>query len=198
MSAAFDAAVFERWRRDPSEFIEAVLGDPETGRPFVLLDAEKRFISHAFQTDGDGRLLYPEQVYAAPKKSGKTAFAALMTLTTVLVFGGRNAEAFCIANDLEQAQGRVFQAIRRIIEVSLHLRRAARVTQSRVYFPDTGASITAIASDYAGAAGANPTISVFDELWGYTSERSHRLWDEMVPPPTRKVACRLTYHIRGL
>jgi hypothetical protein len=38
---------------------------------------------------------------------------------------------------------------------------------------------------------------VFDELWGYTSERSHRLWDEMVPPPTRKIACRLTVTYAG-
>jgi hypothetical protein len=28
---------------------------------------------------------------------------------------------------------------------------------------------------------------------GYASERSRRLFDEMVPPPTRKIACRLTY-----
>src|SRR5256885_731789 len=31
-----------------------------------------------------------------------------------------------------------------------------------------------------------------EEMWGYTSERSHRLWAELVPPPTRKIACRVT------
>lgn len=31
--------------------------------------------------------------------------------------------------------------------------------------------MAAIASDYASAPGANPTITVFDELWAYTSER---------------------------
>jgi Phage Terminase len=197
MSEALEASAIERWRRDPTEFISEVLRDPETREPFILLDAEKRFIGHAFQTDGDGRLLYPEQVYAAPKKSGKTGFGAIMTMAMTLVFGGPFAEGYCVANDLEQAQGRVFQAIRRIVEASPHLKRAARVTASRVDFPETGASITAIASDYAGAAGGNPTISCFDELWGYTSERSHRLWDEMVPPPTRKVACRLTTTYAG-
>jgi hypothetical protein len=30
-----------------------------------------------------------------------------------------------------------------------------------------------------------------------TSERSRRLWDEMVPPPTRKIACRLTVTYAG-
>jgi hypothetical protein len=61
----------------------------------------------------------------------------------------------------------------------------------------TGATITAIASDYAGAAGSNPTISSFDELWGYTSENARRLWDEMVPVPTRKISCRLVTSYAG-
>ena len=57
--------------------------------------------------------------------------------------------------------------------------------------------IAAIASDYAGAAGANPTITVFDELWGYARESASRLWDEMIPPPTRRIACRLTVSYAG-
>jgi hypothetical protein len=60
-----------------------------------------------------------------------------------------------------------------------------------------GAAICTVASNYASAAGANPTISVFDELWAYSSERSRRLFDEMVPPPTRKVTCRLTTTYAG-
>src|SRR5262249_34525750 len=55
----------------------------------------------------------------------------------------------------------------------------------------------AIASDAGSAAGSNASISCFDELWAYTSERSHRLWDEMIPPPTRKIACRLTVTYAG-
>ena len=38
---------------------------------------------------------------------------------------------------------------------------------------------------------------MFDELWAFTSERSRRLWDELVPPPTRQVACRLTTTYAG-
>ena len=34
----------------------------------------------------DGRLRYPEQCFAAPKKSIKSGFAALHLLTTTLVF----------------------------------------------------------------------------------------------------------------
>ena len=171
--------------------------DPETGKPFVLFDVERRFLEHAFKTNSDGRLIFPEQVFSAPKKSAKTGFAAMHLLTTTLVYGGRFAEGYCVANDEEQAQGRVFQAVRRICERSPHLRREANITQGRIEFPATGAVITAIAFDYAGAAGANPTISSFDELWGYTSERSRRLWDEMIPSPARKISCRLVTTYAG-
>jgi phage terminase large subunit-like protein len=189
---ALDPSALERWRRDPAAFISEVMVDPETGKPFVLLDAERRFLDHAYRTNADGRLVHSEQIFSAPKKSGKTAFGAMHALTTTLVYGGPFAEGYVVANDFDQAQGRVFQAARRICERSPYLRREANVTASRIEFPATGASITALASDYASAAGANPTISIFDELWAFTSERSRRLWDEMVPSPARKISCRLT------
>ncbi len=37
----------------------------------------------------------------------------MMILTAVLICGGRYAEGYCVANDLEQAQGRVYQAVSR-------------------------------------------------------------------------------------
>jgi hypothetical protein len=74
---------------------------------------------------------------------------------------------------------------------------APKITADKITFAEFGATITAIPHDYAGAAGGNPAISCFDELWAYTSERSRRLWDEMVPPPTRKIACRLTVTYAG-
>ena len=180
-----DAAALARWRAEPTTFVEEVLHDAETRKPFKLLPAERAFMEHAFHTGDDGRLLYPEQIYSCPKKSGKTAFAAMHALTTVLLFGGRFPEGTLVANDLEQAQGRVFEAVRRIVECSPLLRAETRITADRMTFPAIGATITAIASDYAGAAGGNQCIACFDELWGYTSERSRRLWDEMVPPPTQ-------------
>jgi phage terminase large subunit-like protein len=187
----------ERWRADPVAFIEDVLIDPETDAPFVLSDAQRRFVRLAFKLAPDGRLLYPEQVFSAPKKSGKTGLAAMLMIYVILVLAGKFAEGYCVANDLEQAQGRVFQAIRRIIAASPALAETATVTNSKIEFDETGATIAAIASGFADAAGANPTITVFDELWGVRSEAGYRLWDEMVPPPTRKIACRLTVTYAG-
>ncbi|MEE9249738.1 MAG: terminase large subunit [Alphaproteobacteria bacterium] len=192
-----DASALKRWRADPVAFVRDVLRDPETGEPFKLYAAERTFLRKAFKVGKDGRLRYPEAVYSGPKKSGKSTLGAMIMLYMVIILGGRFAEGYAVANDLEQAQGRVFQACRRIVEASPLLKDEAKITVSKIEFDATGATITALAADFAGAAGANPTITVFDELWAYTTERAHRLWDEMVPVPTRRVSCRLTVTYAG-
>ena len=197
MAAALELSALQHWRREPIRFIEQILRDPETGQPFNLFNAERQFFEHAWQRTEDGRLVYPEQCFGAIKKSGKTGLAGAHVLTTTCLFGGRYSEAYCIANDYEQAQGRVFQAIKRMCETSPHLARETEITQGRITFPETGATITAISGDAASVAGAAPLISSFDELWGYTSERSRRRWDEMVQIPTRKISCRLTTTYAG-
>ncbi len=185
------------WKRDPICFISEVLRDPETGKPFRLYPAQEDFLRRALTLEPDGRLKFCELIYSCPKKSGKTATAAVAMLYVIVALGGPFAEGYCVANDMEQAQSRVFQAIARIVEASPLLRDSATITANRILFSSTGAAIVALASDYAGAAGSNPTITVFDELWGYTSERSRRLWDEMVPVPTRKISVRLTTTYAG-
>jgi hypothetical protein len=154
MSDVLEHSALERWQHEPTRFITEVLRNPKTGKPFELFDAQKQFFGYAWQTGDDGRLLYPEQCFGAIKKTGKSGLAGMHILTTSLVFGGRYAEAYCVANDLEQAQGRVFAEIKKICESSPLLRREAEITQSRITFPQTGAVIQALGNDAAGAAGA--------------------------------------------
>jgi phage terminase large subunit-like protein len=189
------ASTLARWHACPASFVEECLIS-ETGKPFELLSAEREFLKHALTTGPDGRLLYPELVYSCPKKSGKTTFAALLLLTIVLLYGGKHAEGYIASNDYEQSVGRVFEACRRIVEAS-PLLREAKITADRIVFPSTNATIVALTSSAASAAGCAPTIAVFDELWGFTTERSRRLFDELVPVPTRKVSCRLTVSYAG-
>jgi hypothetical protein len=89
----------ERWQADPCAFIETVLYNPETRQPFVLLDAERAFLQHAFKLGDNGRLLYSDQLYSCPKKSGKTTWAAIMILVVVLLYGGPFSESYALAND---------------------------------------------------------------------------------------------------
>src|SRR6516225_9606370 len=93
------------WRAHPIEFIETVLFNPETGRPFKLLPAERQFLEHAFTISADGKLLYNEWLYSCPKKSGKTTFEALIELTMTLLYGGAYPESYILANSQEQGKG---------------------------------------------------------------------------------------------
>jgi hypothetical protein len=191
-----DSSTLARWRADPASFTEHLI-NPETGKPFELLPAEREFLKHALATGPDGRLLYPELLYSASKKSGKTTWGAIFLLLILLVHGGRNAEGYVASNDYEQSVARVFEVCRRIIEASPLLKREARITADRIVFPSTGASVRALTASAASAAGGHPTIAVFDELWGFTTERSRRLFDELIFVPSRKVSCRLTVSYAG-
>jgi phage terminase large subunit-like protein len=187
----------ERCRRDPVAFVTQCLVDPETGKPFVLYPQQVRFLREALTPDKNGRLRYRELVFSAPKKSGKTTLAAFVVLYVILCLAGAYGEAYIVANDEEQAIGRAFTAIARICQASPLLRHIVKITSNRIEFTPTNATITALASEYAGAAGTNPHIVVFDELWAYTSERARRLWDEMPISPARKVSVRLTVTYAG-
>ena len=186
-----DGDVLERWQRRPLDFIAEVLRDPKTGRPFKLFPEQRRFFEHCWKRRRDGRLKYPEQCFGAIKKTGKTSIAAMHGLTTVVVFGGPYAEAYTISNDFEQSQARVFTEMRKIVEASPLLRREARITADRITF-STGAFVQALGSDATSAAGGHPTFVSCDELWGFVSERSRRLFDELVTVPTVPVSVRLT------
>ena len=188
--------LLQKWRRDPVEFMQACI-NPETDTPFVLYEEQRTFARKALTVTAEGTLPYPELLFSAPKKSGKTAFGALVALYIITVLGGKYAEGYCLANDEEQAQGRVFQAMARIVAATPFLAEMCSVTKDRIVFIHDGSVVQALANDFAGAAGANPNVSVFDELWAFTSERSHRLWDEMCVPPTRRAACRLTTTYAG-
>ena len=95
----------KRWRRNPISFINHALCDPETGRPFILLDAERRFLAHAFQLGDDGRLLYPEQIYGTspiwskPRDTARPQSTASPRLSTV----SRPKRSFATSK-LEQAK----------------------------------------------------------------------------------------------
>jgi hypothetical protein len=197
MITAISPEQLESWRADPCAFVETVLYDPQTGSPFVLSNAQRLFLKEAMRFGPNARLLYPEQLFGAIKKSGKSTMAAMFVLYIMTVWAGLHGEGIIAANDFEQAQSRTYAAVCKIIEASPLLKRAARITQGRVEFPSTGATILPISADYASAAGSNPNIVCLDELWAYSSERAARLFDELPPVPTRQVSLRLVTTYAG-
>lgn len=130
-------------------------------------------------------------VFSTIKKSGKTAIAALVARWITETWGS-HAEVFSLANDLEQARGRIYQAAITSIELDPRYRRADKgisnlwrtIERQSTYLP-THSTFKAVSSDYKGEAGSNPTATFWSELWGYESETAQRLWEELTPVPTR-------------
>ena len=162
----------------------------ETRRPIVLEPHQRRILRHCFRADDDGKFPYDTVLYSAPKKSGKTTIAALVALWAALFWEPPN-EILVVANDLEQAVSRVYKAIAQAVRLNPYLRGAIQITGRVISVRATGTTITALPSDYAGAAGANQGLVVFDELWAYTTERARRLYEELPPVPTRRNSVRL-------
>jgi phage terminase large subunit-like protein len=188
---------FARWKRDPIFFITEVLREPRTGKPYELFPEQERFIREAFTLTAGGRLPYADMVYSCPKKSGKSTTGAMLVLFAAVVIGGPYAAVYILANDQDQSVGIIFELAKRMVEASPLLRHSAKITATRIEFPASGAFIQAVANDYAGLAGIEPTLIVIDELWAFTSESSQRLYDEAVPVPTIKVSGRLVVTYAG-
>ena len=164
-------------------------------RDVPLLPHQAVILRAAFAFDAAGRLPYDTIVYAAPKKSGKTAMNAALTLWWAFTQEAPN-ELLVVANDLEQAQGRVFRTACGMLERNPSLRSSAEISNKGIRLSN-GSLITPISSEYAGAAGSNHGLVSFDELWGFTLESARRLWDELTPVPTRRNSIRLVTTYAG-
>lgn len=177
----------------PSDWIEAHFyipspRDPITGHvlpvgPIRLADHQKRIINAAL-AEVDGCLKYTTVIYSAPKKSGKSAIAAAVGLYMAArtPFG----RIFCLANDGEQANDRLFGPIMTCIQLHHQLGgKFSNVVPRRFDIVlDNSAKIEPVPCDALGEAGAEPTLTLWSELWGFTSESKRRLWTEMTVPPT--------------
>jgi hypothetical protein len=184
----------EIWRRNPALFITQALVNPQTGGRFELFEAERVFLKCAFRPTADGDLPYRDILWSCIKKSGKSTFGALCLLYVVVCLGGNYAEAYIISNDLAQAQDRVFTSAARIVKASPLIKAA--ITSTRITFSN-GSYIEALPADYRGAAGVEPCMIVVDEAWGYTTEASRRLYEEVTTTPTRKPSVRMITSYAG-
>lgn len=166
-----------------------------TKLPIILTLHQIELLRHLFTLDKNGRFKYETILWSAPKKSGKTTIAALITLWFALFIDPPN-EIYICANDLEQSIARVFRDVVIAIGLNPVLANRTTVRKKSILF-DNGTIIEALPSDYAGAAGSRHGLTVWDELWAYTSENSRRLYDELTPIPTRKNSIRLIVTYAG-
>ena len=134
-ASQLDDSSLAYWREHPAEFIEQCLINPETGKPFVLLEAEKQFLKHAFTLGPDGRLLYPTLIYSAIKKSGKTTFGVPSSSSPCCCcLAVASAKPTYSATIWSKPRGRVFEACRRIVQASPVLACEADIIANKITF----------------------------------------------------------------
>ncbi len=114
------------------------------------------------------------------KKTGKTLTNALLLAWRWLTLPG---EHFAVGNDLDQSTGRQFAEIAAMVKRNPFLKKNVKVTAKQLTFLPTGSTVTALASDAVGNAGANHLTSSHTEAWGIEYEASVRAFEELTPPP---------------
>jgi phage terminase large subunit-like protein len=110
------------------EFIDRVIKLDEKGEPFSLAPYQRRVLEMALRRDPFGELVFWLVVLSEPKKSGKTFLAACLWWACTR----QHTEIILVANDEEQATGRVFKTAVDLIEHNKALGGAnAKSTQVR-------------------------------------------------------------------
>jgi len=158
--------------------------DPVTNRLVQLQPHQQRLLRVIF------KLIWAKAVttvvWSEIKKSGKTTTAGL-----VGAYWSSNVEMpneiVSVANDQEQAQGRIYAAM---VPTLRRLGWDVPEMKPSMINRQSGSVVKAIGTNYAGEAGGNPGLTLWSELWAYTSEGKQRLWEELTPVPTRMFSVR--------
>jgi phage terminase large subunit-like protein len=142
-----------------------------------ITDIQRRILDHCFTPDENEKFRYVTVIISMRKKSGKTTLGAGIGSWAFEEFRD-GSEIYCLANDEEQAASRIYE------DIGFDQNRKGQRVQSRLIPGSNDTTVKVLASEYRSAAGSRPALTLWDELWGYTSDRSRRLWAEMTPPPT--------------
>jgi hypothetical protein len=163
------------------------------GGRMELLGIQRDVLGYALTQNERGEFPCTTFVYSTIKKSGKTAIGSAIG-SYFFEEGPPGAEIYVIANDMEQAQGRVFRGI------DYHGKKRGWPCLHTKYRidKDDNSFVQALAQEYKSAAGAHQALTIWDELWAYTSARSRLMWAEMTPVPTVPLSLRVVVTYAGI
>lgn len=184
---------------DCADWIESNVIDPTTVNPltwdfstakFLKLEPfQKRIIRHVTTLDRkNGLFPYRTIVWSQIKKSGKTQIAGAIGAWFAAQVEAPNL-VLTVANNQEQSAGRIFDAMKPSLKL-LGCDVPTAKNASPVIRLENGTLIRAIPNNYEGEAGANYGLTLWSELWAFASERGTRLFEELMPVPTRRHSMR--------
>jgi hypothetical protein len=153
-----------------------------------LTARQRRIIDHCLTPQANGRLRYDTVVWSEPKKSGKTMIAAAVGAYFAANVGAPNI-IYCVANTEQQSSSRIFGQMAPTI-----FRLVGRFPTSQTARPvmqlPNGTLVRAIPNNYSAEAGGNYGLTLWSETWAMKQAGDQRLWDELVPVPTRPISLR--------
>jgi len=163
---------------EPVEFLERYFLLESTGKPIVLEDWQKGFLGELFNKD------ISLAVLSATKKTGKSTLAAGIALYVLLCWPSP-VEVLFIANSKEQTKTLAFRTLAYACKHQPELAKSCTVYRDKVVVNSTGAIARCIPTKAKSVAGASPSLVVFDEAWGLTSE-DENLFSELTSIPTKR------------
>lgn len=198
-AAAGSRTLIERPPDDCAEWIENNVIDPTTVNPltwdfstarFLKLErAQRRIIRRVMTLDKTtGLFPYRTVVWSQIKKSGKTATAGAVGAWFAAQVEAPNL-VLTVANNQEQSAGRIFDAMKPSLKL-LGSDVPVAKNASPIIRLSNGTILRAIPNNYEGEAGANYGLTLWSELWAFSSERGTRLFEELMPVPTRRHSMR--------
>lgn len=164
------------------DWIETEFYIPETNGPMVLAPYQRAVLKEAVRQDASGHFVYDLVLWSDIKKSAKSTIAAAVTLYRALFTPWGSFKI--VANDLEQANSRVFYYIERAIGLNPRITPLVSKRQYHLTFTNH-AVIQAVPIDPSGEAGSNDDFIEFTELHGAKSKAQVRMWSEMTIPPNK-------------
>ncbi|MCK9600710.1 MAG: terminase large subunit [Sphaerochaeta sp.] len=181
--AEFTPEKAKQYNKDIILFLEEQYVVPETGKLIVLEEWQKELILRPLFYDllPDGRRKYTLALIGMCKKNGKSTLAAGIGLWFCFA-GEPHGEVIIAANNLDQASLIIYEKIRQAFKLNPNLLESCHLLKSGIEMKRTGTVCRPIAHKYQTAAGVNPTLVLFDELWGFDGRE---FYDELTTSPAR-------------
>jgi phage terminase large subunit-like protein len=147
--------------------------EPFAGKPFVLSDWQKDEIIRPIWglRKPDGTRLIREVYLQMPRKNGKTALAAAISLL-VLALDGDGVEVYSAATTRFQARI-VYKDAQNFIRASPALRKRMKCNKTLIEYPARRGIMTPLSSEAGNLDGLNVSCAVIDELHAHTSNDLH-------------------------
>lgn len=155
---------------------------PPEQRGLDLAPYQRVTLDEAQRRGEDGKFVYDLVLWSDIKKSAKSSIAGAVILYRALNTPWGSFKI--VANDLKQADSRVFYYIRRAIELNPELSKRATIKNYKITL-DNNAVIEAIPVDPKGEAGGNDDMIEFTELHAADGRAAASMWAEMTISPTK-------------